>query len=1692
MDSDGLWDELAGLVSAAAGIPASSLTRGDNIFALGVDSLGLLKIGQEVEKRFRAELPLALLADELSTLGAIRDWLEHNGGPTSSAAIRLEPPPAPAIGLADPPAMRPPASAPLPAGDNRRLALAAKQMEDFLALSRMQWEAFRRPEGEWGERNRAKDAPPANLRAFHIGFDKLDATQRVFVDDLVARHVSRTAASKAHTARHRPHFADWKHTLGFRTTLKQAFYPIVAADAKGGWFRDLDGNEYLDIALGMGVNYLGHAPDYVADAVRGALARGMPLGPQNYDAGEAAGLVAELTGMERVAWSNTGSEAVMFALRLARARIARRRIVLFAGSYHGIGDGVLAMGTPDGTAPASAGVTQGAVEEVTTLEYNSPAALEEIDRLGSELAAVLVEPVQSRKPSLQPARFLRRLRKLADKHGFALIFDEIITGFRICPGGAQEWFGVKADIACYGKILGGGLPVSAVAGSARFLDGIDGGRWSYDDGSLPSPDASNIVYGGTYCRHPLVMAAVKAVMNHFKSRGPLLQERTNALAARLCDTLNLFFEREEVPIRVERFASQFRFESFGRYNLLLNPLEMDLLFLLLMEMGIYTWERRICFVSTEHDDRAIDRIIASVKKAVTMLRAGGFSFRAEADSPRRFFPMTPAQLRVFAVMERPGAGLLNHLVAAYEVEDELDADRLEDAISDVVARHEALRTSLHLLEGEVVQKIWPEAPFLLERYDRVSQDEFARRFLRPFALDLPLLFRAAVARLDDERRLLAFDLHHAVADGLSLDIIAREVAERYAGAELGDPPRPYRDFYDDVAGSRHPEITRSLAESWRIELASQPPTPRFPRSPGSETGGFAGGKVFARWGGERTEAARAVAKKHGVTPFMLHAALLGLALRRLTGAEDMYIGTVAGARPPGAEGVVGMFANSLPLRLAPGRDLRVDDYMQQVRKNCLAAFAKQNCPFEIIAEQAPDATRPLFTIMFPYERAVKARSALVAGLQFKPVDLPVPSSFYDLNWEVIEEDDAVRFKIGYRDAALNGNAAVRFMRLYEALFDRIAKRSDLRIGDIEALPADERVWLEAREDPGAASRAASPAVPPFMRAWREAVEREKDGDLPAIHEPGGMVVTRREVDKSAEELAGRLAAMGVRAGDRIATLLAPGSSLVAAALAAWRLECVYMPLDQGSPRARNEELLRRLGAAVLIDDNGLSRRRLDAAPDPAESTGVDYVFFTSGSTGEPKAVMGRLAGVMHFLGWESALVSNSFKTSASPLRVAWLSRPSFDASLRDVFLPLLFGGSLLCPDAAMRENPSVLARWIRDKGVTVLHVTPSVFRLLAEAFREGGFAAPDLRWIMLAGEAVTGTEVTGWRALVPAAAFVNLYGPTETTMVKTFAVLDGDLSPGVLGVGTPMRGSRAYVMEASGNPDAALRAPRGAWGEVWLAGEGVTQGYFGMPDETAARFVADPFGKPGERAYRTGDWGRWSEDGGLEIWGRLDSQVKVHGVRVEPEEIRRALMALPGVSNAAVIAFGETPARRELAAYVGGSSAPEAVRAGLRERLPAVLVPKYIVISPSLPLTRTGKIDVKRLPSPEPASGDASVTPVDAAVLGATALRVRGIFAEVLGMDAVAVPPTVSFFALGGHSLNAMRLIGKIHAAFGVSLGMADIFELGSLQAIAARVDSRRFESHGSGMPAPGTEGFGEAEEIVVLTPEERAELGLP
>lgn len=477
----------------------------------------------------------------------------------------------------------------------------------------------------------------ANLQLDSVQFTNpfptvsLNSLQQQHLERLIARYNKRTQTSKQLTQAHRPVLADVRGSAGFRPAIKEMVYPITGKQAFGSRMWDVDGNEYIDLIMGFGVNLFGHNPAFIKEALEERLEQGIQIGPQSDLAGEVAELICELTGMERVTFSNTGTEAVMTALRLARAATGRDKIALFSGSYHGHFDGTLVKAQTADASPRAVpefpGVPSSIVEDALVLDYDNPRSLEVIKAHQHELAAVLVEPVQNSRPWIQPKVFLQQLRQLTEEAEIALIFDEILTGFRIHLGGAQAWFGVEADIATYGKIVGGGIPIGIIAGKAAYLDRIDGGMWSYGDFS--SPQVETTFFAGTYCKHPLAMAAARAVLKYLRAQGPTLQEQLNQRTSQFINTLNTYFEADEVPIRLANFGSNFNTfppgnsASSENHAASKNSENMDLIYYHLIDRGIYI-RGGGGLLSTAHTDEDLDAIIQAVKDSVGDLREGGF------------------------------------------------------------------------------------------------------------------------------------------------------------------------------------------------------------------------------------------------------------------------------------------------------------------------------------------------------------------------------------------------------------------------------------------------------------------------------------------------------------------------------------------------------------------------------------------------------------------------------------------------------------------------------------------------------------------------------------------------------------------------------------------------------------------------------------------------------------------------------------------------------------------------------------------------------------------------------------------------------------------------------------------------------------------------------------------------------------
>ncbi|MEU8527953.1 amino acid adenylation domain-containing protein [Streptomyces sp. NPDC048629] len=573
-------DALRAHVAQLLGMRTQDLSDTDRFDELGADSLTFMRVSQFVRERFQVVLAFQQLFEEATTLHDLAVLVAGRSTQTPAAAPE--------------PVTHRPAAPPAPEEPTTP--------------------AFRSGPSALGGGAGVVARPPTS--------ETLTPRQERFLVDLVERYAARTPGSKAEAERERPFLTNCRMPP-FQPLCKEIAYPIVVERSSGSRFRDIDGNDYLDISMGYGVHLFGHRPDFVTDALRGQLEDGFHIGPQARQAGQVARLLCEVTGMSRAAFCNSGTEAVMAALRFARAATGRTRFVMFEGSYHGWSDQTLAL--PAGTRnslPMARGIGVGPMDDVVVLEYGTAESLATIRELAGDLAAVLVEPVQSRRPDLRPVDFLRELREITAGAGTALIFDEVITGFRVHPGGAQAWSGVSADLVTYGKILGGGMPIGAVAGRAAFMDTVDGGQWNFGDDSRPTTPTT--FFGGTFNKNPLTMAAAHAVLTRVREEGPELQSALAENVTRLAEDFNAFCRREGFPLRIVHFSSMFRFIGEGEYSLQRFPLAIDLFFHLLALKGIYVLETRVCFLSTAHAPDDVRLIAETAKDCLTELRAGGF------------------------------------------------------------------------------------------------------------------------------------------------------------------------------------------------------------------------------------------------------------------------------------------------------------------------------------------------------------------------------------------------------------------------------------------------------------------------------------------------------------------------------------------------------------------------------------------------------------------------------------------------------------------------------------------------------------------------------------------------------------------------------------------------------------------------------------------------------------------------------------------------------------------------------------------------------------------------------------------------------------------------------------------------------------------------------------------------------------
>ncbi len=668
---------LQAVFADVSGLEAETLDPSASFLEIGLDSLTLSQALGALKRRFGLDLKLGQLLEEYTSIEALSELVPPEAAPVEAAPVET----APAMAGGAPSA--PFAVGQAPGGVQELLAqnlsLMSRQLEMMQMLMRPPQPTAAGtappptraappapPAAPGKPAAKAEDAAPPAASGGRFGpfrpttkasADEMSPKQRERLAAFIERYTRRTAGSKAYTERHRPHLADPRSVSGFRKTWKEIIYPIVTKGSKDGKIYDIDGNAYVDLINGFGSVFFGHNPDFVREAVTAQFEHGLEIGPQTHLAGEVAERFCAMVGAERAGFCNTGSEAIIAAIRTARTVTARDKIVMFANAYHGIIDEVLARPGAGANAlkafPVAPGVPRDMVGNIIVLEYGAEESLETIRSLGDDIAAVLVEPVQSRRPQLQPREFVRNLRKVTEETGSALIMDEIVTGFRVHTQGAQRVFGVQADIAAYGKVVGGGLPIGVVAGKRKFLDALDGGQWRFGDDS--GPEVGVTFFAGTFVRHPLALAAMNAVLNRLEEAGPALQADMNRRGGDFVARMNKTAKACGAPVSLNHFASWFMFDLPS------DAPFASLFYAYLRDKGVHFWEDRPAFLTLGHTDADLDHMVSAFRESLEEMMEAEFLPRApgaprslDADGAEARFVQDPQNPDKFLQLDDAG------------------------------------------------------------------------------------------------------------------------------------------------------------------------------------------------------------------------------------------------------------------------------------------------------------------------------------------------------------------------------------------------------------------------------------------------------------------------------------------------------------------------------------------------------------------------------------------------------------------------------------------------------------------------------------------------------------------------------------------------------------------------------------------------------------------------------------------------------------------------------------------------------------------------------------------------------------------------------------------------------------------------------------------------------------------------------
>ncbi|SFJ93142.1 amino acid adenylation domain-containing protein, partial [Paenibacillus sp. UNC496MF] len=1023
---------------------------------------------------------------------------------------------------------------------------------------------------------------------------------------------------------------------------------------------------------------------------------------------------------------------------------------------------------------------------------------------------------------------------------------------------------------------------------------------------------------------------------------------------------------------------------------------------------------------------------------------------------RPYYPLSSAQKRMYVLSQLEGAEQSYNMPVVMRIEGELDRERLEHALNRLIERHESLRTSFELVEGEAMQLIHPSVPFAIseKRATEAEADALVAAFIRPFDLSQAPLLRVALIELGEERHMLLLDMPHIVSDGVSMEILVNEFTKLFAGEKLPELRIQYKDYAVWQQEGAQSEAMQREEAYWLKTFAGELPVLQLPADyPRPAARSFEGNRIEFTLDKALTEGIHRLAEETGTTLYMALLAGFNVLLFKYSGQEDIVVGSPIAGRPHAdLERIMGMFVNTLALRNYPTGEKRFADFLREVKEQALRAYEHQNYPFEALVEKldvARDMSRnPLFDTMFVLQNTDR-QAIKMQGLRVESYEPPHRIAKFDLMLAAMEGEKVIHCSFEYSTALFKEETVQRMIGHLEQILRTAASEPNGRIDDMPLLTEEEKRQILHDFNQ---TQSEYPRDKTIHQLFEEQVEKTPD-NVSVVFEDKRL--TYRELNVRANQLARVLRSKGVQADSLVGIMTERSLEMVIAILAILKAGGAYVPIDPTFPEARIRHILEDCGTSLLLsqrrwkasitfageivdlDDrrswSGEDTANVEAAVSPHT---LAYMMYTSGSTGKPKGVMVEHRTVVNTL----KAMQEKYPLEAEG-KYLLKTRFTFDVSVAELFGWYDQGGALVILPAEQEKEPRCIMEAIRRYGVTHLNFVPSMLRMFVQELQEPGIPRLEtLKYVFAAGEALPADLVQEFYRRLPESRLVNVYGPTETFYTTEIA-LEPDFAEMDVPIGKPLYNVQTYILSDSG-----VAQPIGIPGEMYVGGDSVARGYFNRPDLTAEKFVPNPFA-PGERMYRTGDLARWMPDGNIQYLGRIDHQVKIRGYRIELGEIEAQLMLLEPIREAIVISRENEQGQNELCAYVAAEEelTVAQLRGTLSAALPSYMVPAHFVQLDKLPLTPNGKIDRKALPAPD---GKLSTGIAYMAPRSETERQLARIWQELLGAAQIGVND--NFFDLGGHSLRAITLVSRVHRKFEVEISLRDVFRHPTLEELAA------------------------------------------